>query len=293
MECEELKLVVDSYLSDELLVETNHEVQRHLELCASCRSDFGVRQALRSKVRAVLTTADDAQIDPRFAARLTRDLRRSATSESGWSFARIGHFNTLRFASLAFIVGVLTVVTAIYLRPSVETVSSSGTDVAIRNTGEIAWQELAHTAIGDHENCAITYRLSERPITLQAAAIEHGKFNEDLDKIVMEALGRLFSEESDGKIEFLEAHYCIYAGQQFAHIVVRQRGRKASILIADTASADTAATESLAGGGPGVSGFNVRGHAVFVVSELPQTANSEIANALRPVVRSQAEKFGV
>ena len=33
MRCEDFREIADSFLSDELLVETNHEVVRHLEDC--------------------------------------------------------------------------------------------------------------------------------------------------------------------------------------------------------------------------------------------------------------------
>ena len=34
--CEKVRQLLDSYLSNELLIETNHEVLRHLESCKEC-----------------------------------------------------------------------------------------------------------------------------------------------------------------------------------------------------------------------------------------------------------------
>ena len=50
--------MIDSYLSDELLVETNHDVLRHLENCPACRSHLASCRVVRLKARSalVLTT---------------------------------------------------------------------------------------------------------------------------------------------------------------------------------------------------------------------------------------------
>ena len=44
MQCCDLREVADSYLSDELLVETNHEVIVHLEACADCHRELSARR---------------------------------------------------------------------------------------------------------------------------------------------------------------------------------------------------------------------------------------------------------
>ena len=38
--CEKIRGYLDSYISNELLVETNHEVLRHLEGCPDCREEL-------------------------------------------------------------------------------------------------------------------------------------------------------------------------------------------------------------------------------------------------------------
>jgi anti-sigma factor RsiW len=47
-DCQDVRELMDSYLSEELSVETNHHVLRHLGLCQGCSSELTRRQRLRS-----------------------------------------------------------------------------------------------------------------------------------------------------------------------------------------------------------------------------------------------------
>lgn len=47
-DCQEVRELMDSYLSEELTVETNHHVLRHLGTCQACSSEATRRQRLRS-----------------------------------------------------------------------------------------------------------------------------------------------------------------------------------------------------------------------------------------------------
>src|SRR5688572_30443520 len=46
--CEKIRSYFDSYLCNELLIETNHEVLKHLEACPECSSELGTRARLRN-----------------------------------------------------------------------------------------------------------------------------------------------------------------------------------------------------------------------------------------------------
>src|SRR5688572_16386699 len=81
MQCREFREVADSYLSDELLVETNHDMITHLEACADCRRELGARRELRATLRTAFTKAEELRIDDRFSERLGRRLHEAATTE--------------------------------------------------------------------------------------------------------------------------------------------------------------------------------------------------------------------
>ena len=57
MQCRELREIADSYLAEELLVETNHDVLRHLEGCPACREELGARWQLRATLKEAFITA--------------------------------------------------------------------------------------------------------------------------------------------------------------------------------------------------------------------------------------------
>lgn len=53
-ECLRLRELFDSYLSDELLVETNHSLARHLGGCGACAAEMERRRRLRLELRLAL-----------------------------------------------------------------------------------------------------------------------------------------------------------------------------------------------------------------------------------------------
>ncbi len=85
MQCREFREVSESYLSDELLVETNHQVNHHLEHCPECRADFASRRALRQRVNSAGRNAADFQINPVFDRKLEYSLRDEAMSSGFWA----------------------------------------------------------------------------------------------------------------------------------------------------------------------------------------------------------------
>ena len=78
MECRDVRELADSFLSEELLTETNHEILRHLETCPECRADLDARRALRDGVRRAFHGAADLAPRPEFIAGLRTTLQNAA-----------------------------------------------------------------------------------------------------------------------------------------------------------------------------------------------------------------------
>jgi len=94
MECRDVREMADSFLSEQLLVETNHELLRHLETCPVCRADMAARRALRDKLRSAFVHAADLAPRADFAADLRTRLRasqpgitRRSLLQSWWTLA--------------------------------------------------------------------------------------------------------------------------------------------------------------------------------------------------------------
>src|SRR6266446_5417002 len=81
MQCREFREIVDSYLGNELIVETNHEVISHLEHCAECRRELAALRGLRSQLREAFIKAPENQMSEEFAQRLSAQLHAHALGE--------------------------------------------------------------------------------------------------------------------------------------------------------------------------------------------------------------------
>ena len=75
MDCRTVRNIADSFLSEQLLVETNHEVLRHLETCAACRAELDARRAIRERLRGAFAQSSHLEMRPEFVAEITRSLK--------------------------------------------------------------------------------------------------------------------------------------------------------------------------------------------------------------------------
>jgi hypothetical protein len=204
MECRDVRELADSFLSEQLLVETNHEVVRHLETCPDCRSEIAVRRVLRDKLRAALAGAEELRPRPDFAAELSAKLRppqvvmsRRSLLQSWWALAA----------------GI---------------VLAAGGGLLVRDSRmRSRLTALAREAAGDHQNCAVKFNLAERPIRLDEAGRRYGAPYAALATFELPAL--------DGPLEALDRHACVYQGRRFGHVVFRYNGALVSLLVTDGA----------------------------------------------------------
>jgi anti-sigma factor RsiW len=205
MECRDVREMADSFLAEELLTETNHEILRHLDTCPVCRADLAGRRALREGVQRAFHRAPDLGPSPEFIAQLRTRLqntvhqapaRRGARFQGWWALAA----TVLLAVALGF--------------------AYRGRDW-ITATGA-----LARVAVGDHRYCALQFRLAEKPISLEEAAQRYGAAYRVLENLppddVMTAVG---------PAHVLERHACVYEGRRFAHIVFTYRGERVSLLV--------------------------------------------------------------
>ena len=300
----------DSYLGDELLVETNHEVLRHLENCAACRRELADRRELRKRIRSAVISSSETQINAAFAIRLQTNLHSAAFEPNVWGRLRRGEIFNLKFLT-AVTAGIIIVAVAgtIWLNRSrsmnetatlVENSEPNETsqipqpvESPIIKAVEAAWREITQAAIGDHENCAVKFRLAEDPITLEEAAAKFGSYNKDLDKVVIAAISRQNpAAETSEKIKFVEAHSCVFEGRRFAHVVLKYHNRLVSILVTDTdlPLSGEGVSSQQNGDKTSVASFRVAHQAIFIVSDLNETGNMTVANAISLSIRQHIER---
>jgi anti-sigma factor RsiW len=203
MDCRDVREMADSFLAEELLTETNHEILRHLETCRACRADLAARRSLREGVRRAFQRSPELDPTPAFVTQLRASLRQHHVP------ARRG----IRFRGWWALAATVLLAVALGL--------------AYRGRDWItATATLARAAVGDHRNCALQFRLAEQPISLEEAAQRYGAAYRVLETLppndVMTAVG---------PAHVLERHSCVYGGRRFAHIVFEYRGEKVSLLV--------------------------------------------------------------
>jgi hypothetical protein len=322
MQCSDFYDIADSYLSDELLVETNHEVLQHLEGCAACRRELAARRELRARLRAAFNGAATPGATPEFAGRLRAELRSKTLGESQARhlfFGRIGRngvWTAAVAASLVVVVGLFALRQRQSSPPPPAAVAATGDHAHTAATenagGREAWPqhqaspdvrkaslELSEAAAGDHRDCAIKFRLAEDPIDLEEAGRKYDRAYVNLTSVV-----KTRSADSTGQFEFIESHSCVFKGRRFAHLVIKHRGRVVSLVVAEssqekrqaagatgsgqTAPSDEARRQVIACSRSGefqVSCFETARHAIFVVSDLSEAENLAVARAFAPSIQ--------
>jgi len=307
--CRDFRQIADSYLSDELLTETNHEVINHLECCAECRRELAARRQLRFRLHATFAYADRLQIADEFANRLRGQLRALALRERKHSAPRLVAWLAIAVC-LMLAVAVAFTLRSMRNHPSnQQRALAAGQPGSSENWGSgpgsspgppdedsvlrATMAEISGDAAGDHHNCAINFRLLEPPIPLEEAGLKYDTAYLNLTGVVNNRL----TQVSAG-LQLVESHSCVFNSRRFAHIVLRDRGSLISLLVTDLshpAGPGIAATRTLSERGqPAMISSQFEGyqivcfetakHAVFIVSDLAEAENLAVARLLGPSV---------
>lgn len=260
--CRDFLELADSYLSDELLVETNHDVMTHLQTCVDCRRELAARRNLRSKLRSGFASAPDLQAREGFDVRLTAQLRDVALRRSRVSVAKY----VAIAASLIIVAGVVFM----FVRQRERSQMNAA---------------LVESVVGDHRDCALSHRLEEKSIDLDEAGRKYDRAYINLVSAVM-AEGRL-----PAGVELVEAHSCVFKHRRFGHVILRYRDQLVSVLVTSIDVKDQSGSTEVKQALPVVqsdgfqlTNFETTRHAVYVVSGLSEAENLSIAQAIEPLV---------
>jgi hypothetical protein len=254
MDCQHVREVMDSYLSGELSVETNHGVLRHVGECRECEAELQRRRRIRALLSESLDVAVDAD---RVRARIAHAVDREQRS---WKrAARLGGVAAMLVASVALAYW-----------------AGWRVDAA-------AYDDSA----GDHIACALTYpdgtayspeRATQSLVPpfeqiVDAVGLSHGIYHV-IDAHMCPYKGRNY------------VHVVLRGDRQTLSLFAERAGRGAlpdaqtTVLAGDTA--DVHATTRL---GYGISAVATRDHRVFLVSERPTDPPAVAQDILRSTVR--------
>ncbi len=277
MECRNFKELLDSYLSDELAVESNHLIIRHSEMCPTCRSEMAARRKMRSRLRDSVkaTTAS-----PEFKNRLRARLREEAniqpipvTLEKTSRWTRL--FSTFAMPKLAFASALLVTVVlgAFYLLQPAKV-----------QAAELSAQLFAQSA-GDHDYCSAKWLKFQNPVSELSGADHIDPEFKNLPQLSQhEALG----------LTLHHAHVCEQEGRLFAHLVYTRGNDMISLLITERNAAalkngvvpnDDGLKDGIQNalnisGKYNISAIQTSKHIVLIVSSLDETSNKQLAAKL-------------
>jgi hypothetical protein len=268
MQCREVRDLLDSFLSQELLVETNHELMRHLETCPDCRAELEARRQLRTMLQRAFTNTDALQPRTTFAAEAMAQVGSTQTRRATRSNVRTWGYLALAASAL------LVTAAGLFI---------FGNRVAA----------VVRDAAGDHRNCALQFRLAERPISLADAAARYDPLYARLQDTPPNEM-----MTAAGPVRVVDRHSCVFAGRRFGHVVLQIEGQLVSLLV----TADEGRSETRPSPGNAVSlswlptvdgqrlaSFRTPGHVTFIVSAIEDRPFREIAQALAdPVSRRLA-----
>ena len=270
--CRRIRSYLDSYLNNELMAETNHEVLAHLGLCESCARSLDDRARLKVQLkRAVM----GEYAPPALRERIRSNLRRSR----GFSL------NKFSLALAAAAAAVVIAATTFFISSPVKKPLSLQADVA---PGDVAGQVL-RIGFNNHVFCAIDHKLAEKQFTVEQMS----------EKLGPEYAGLIALVRSKTPQDYtvVVGHRCHYQGREFIHLIMRNQDDVVSLSVtrkngeAFPAGAAGAAIE--ASGVPiheaswrqiQVAGLETRDYLAFVISSKTRERNEQLAASLGPAV---------
>jgi hypothetical protein len=204
MTCRDVREIAGSSLAGELPTDTKAEILLHLETCPACRADFAAQRALRGRLQRAIQNAPDLDPRPEFMLEVRTRLRDAAYQAPARRVRAWGHWTLAATVLLAVALGL----------------SYLGREWSSRTNA------LARAAIGDHRNCALAFRLADKPISLEEAARRYGAMYRALERMPGNDIAT-----AAGPAHVLARHACVYGGRRFAHIVLEYRGVRVSLLV--------------------------------------------------------------
>ncbi len=241
LDCQQVRELMDSYLSEELSVETNHGFLRHVAECRDCAAELKRRQRLRALLSETLNLAvNDVNAD-RVRMRIRHAVDRERRS---WQ----------RVARLGAVAATVVAVVAVWYWTG-------------KRVDAAAYSDSAE----DHVACALAYPSG----TVYDADRVAQNLAPPFENIV-DAIGR-----SHGVYHVIDAHMCPYKGRNYAHVVMRGDGQTLSLFAerAERGALPDTPTTLPAGDALGVhattrlgyriSAVATRDHRLFLVSERP------------------------
>jgi hypothetical protein len=277
-ECKKIRSFLDSYINDELLVETNHEVLKHLETCKACATELDSLM----RVKGALQTAVRQEVAPiGLQHRIQREIRKQRPNPPyqwrTWMLTAA--------AMLLFTVGSWGLLQAI-----------KSPEAPADGIAKLQDAQVLNIGLGDHIHCAIDSQLADKHFTDEEMGMKLGP--------EFIALVSLVKDQVPGGYKVVVGHRCTFNQREFVHLILKNQNQVMSLVLTkrDGEAFSTAALGDIIEAGGvrlhsehlqdyQVTGFETRDYLAFVVSNLELQENRLIATNLAPAVRDYLAKL--
>lgn len=272
--CKKVRAYLDSYLNDELLVETTHEVLRHLENCPDCAQALETRR----RVKALLKTAVMKEsAPPALQEKIRKQIRKDSTRRwPVWTVAAAA------IILIAIGIGGLRL--------------WNRAPAAAPAVAKIASAQILQVGLDDHMHCAVDKGFANREFT---EAEMQERLGPEYYGLVGAVKGRL-----PGDYTVTMGHRCKANGREYIHLILKSPRTALSLVVAKKngesfTEAQTAAAREVAGvpifdarmKNFEVAGFETGDYLAFIVSDLSREDNLQMASALAPPVQAFLSKL--
>jgi hypothetical protein len=281
--CERIRRYLDSYISNELLVETNHEVLRHLQSCPACSAELEARTRLKRRLKAAVQgTAVPEGLEVRVRLHVRGQGSGPALEWRHWAVAA-----ALLIACAA----------AVVLRPwdrMPDLADRRGQDAFIQRVSQ-SIASVLRAGLGDHIHCAVFRRYPKDPPPLEQMAQSMGPTYKPLVPLVKASIG--------SEYRMIMAHQCGYGSRRFVHITLRRGSNLISLVVTRKKAGESLASMTPATRPAGipvyqaaasryeVAAFETDQYLAFVISDLSDQKNLQVAHQLAPAVHAFLAKI--
>lgn len=288
MDCRNFKEMLDSYLCQELAVETNHAMLSHAEHCPPCRLELASRRNLREALRRA---CDGDRMRDEACQRLRALLRAEAASKetpnsafAGWREQLAGFFKLPFAAPVTAMVAILILFAGAFTVYRLQE-EGRGTRLAALQLSDA----LMTDAADDHRMCVPFVK----PETLSDGMPDTVR---TFDEACV-GLEKVLADDANG-LQLCSAHVCgLKDGRRFAHLIYKHDQEMVSLLVTPRdekamkigqlpdldswqAGFQESRREELA-----IGAYQTAKRIVLVVSRLPENENEKLARMLAlPVV---------
>jgi anti-sigma factor (TIGR02949 family) len=274
-QCKRVTTYLDSYLSNELLVETNHEVLKHLESCDNCARALDDRARVRAQLKRIVLSQ---QAPEGLRDRIRTDVRGKH---------RASPFVSTSWIMAAAAIVVLAMGLGIFLQSRN---APSGSELSLDAEvapGDFAGQILK-IGFDGHVSCAVDHGMANKRFTPEQMSEELGPQYAGLVGLVKTRMPQNY--------DVVIGHRCQYQNREFLHLILRRKEEVVSLIVTrksgETFPAGGSAAVKAAGvpiyesswHGLQVVGLETRDYLVFLVSNDSLSGHEQTVASLMPAV---------